>query len=213
MLREIVGLILCAGFCTAQTALPAFDVASVKAAHPNRPYPVELGTALHGRVTLTNVTLTQCLRFAYKISNDGQIAGPDWIKSPDSLFNIEAKAPPETSKDQLRLMMQALLAERFGLKLHHEQKEMRYVALLVDKKGLKLREDRGRSIGNGSSTGAHGGPPDLDWNTHRSIGSVHEHADRGHDRAKRLLRREAGMESAEPEGAAAGGCGHGAGGG
>jgi uncharacterized protein (TIGR03435 family) len=128
---------------TDAAALPSFDVASLKTAHPTRPYRVELGTTLHGRVTLTNVTLTQCLRFAFKINNDSQFAGPDWIKSADALFDIEAKAPPETTKDQLRLMVRNLLLERFNLKLHHEQRELRYVALVVDKKGLRLHESQG----------------------------------------------------------------------
>ncbi len=92
---------------------------------------------------MTNVTFTQCLRFAFKINNDSQFAGPDWIKSADALFNIEAKAPPETTKEQMRLMMRNLLTERFGLKLHHEQRELRYMALVVDKKGSKLRESEG----------------------------------------------------------------------
>lgn len=143
--RAVVLLLICAGSSgqvPAQTA--SFEVASLKPVQPARPFSVELGTVLHGRVTMTNVTLAQCLRFTFKINNDSQFAGPDWIKSTDSLFNIEAKAPPETTKDQMRLMMRNLLTERFGLKLHHEQRELRYVALVVDKKGSKLRESEGK---------------------------------------------------------------------
>ncbi|HYW46708.1 MAG TPA: TIGR03435 family protein [Bryobacteraceae bacterium] len=124
----------------AQTAAaPSFDVASLKPAQPSPPYPVDLGNTLHGRVTLTNVTLTECLRFAFKINNDSQIAGPDWIKSRDVLFDIVGKAPPETPKDRLRLMILNLLQERFKLTLHHEQRELAYLALVAGKKGSKLR--------------------------------------------------------------------------
>jgi len=61
---------------TEVSAAPSFDVASLKPVQPSPPYPVDLGNTLHGKVTLTNVTLTECLRFAFKINNDGQIAGP-----------------------------------------------------------------------------------------------------------------------------------------
>jgi uncharacterized protein (TIGR03435 family) len=142
--RAVVCVAICAGSSgqvTAQT--PSFEVASLRPVQPTRPFAVELGTVLHGRLTMTNVTFTQCLRFAFKINNDSQFAGPDWIKSADALFNIEAKAPPETMKDQMRLMMRSLLTERFGLKFHHEQRELRYMALVVDRKGSKLRESEG----------------------------------------------------------------------
>jgi uncharacterized protein (TIGR03435 family) len=128
---------------TAAPSLPSFDVASVKPVQPSPPYSIDLGNTLHGRVTLTNVTLTECLRFAFKINNDGQFAGPEWIKSRDTSFDIVAKAPPDTPKDQLRLMMSKLLTERFQLKLHHEQRDLPHYELAVDKKGSKLREAAG----------------------------------------------------------------------
>lgn len=113
--------------------------ASLKPAQPIPPYPIDLGNIVNGKVTLTNVTLTECLRFAFKINNDNQIVGPDWMQSRDALFDIVAKAPPETTRDTARLMMLNFLMERFQLKLHHEQRELPYLALVVDKRGSKLR--------------------------------------------------------------------------
>jgi uncharacterized protein (TIGR03435 family) len=127
----------------AQTEIPSrpsFDVASLKSVQPSPPYPIDLGNTLHGRVTLTNVTLTECLRFAFKIDNDGQFARPDWIKSRMLCSTSWPKAPPETPKDQLRLMTLKLLTERFKLTLPHEQRELPHFALVIDKKGSKLRE-------------------------------------------------------------------------
>src|SRR5689334_749308 len=91
---------------TAQSP-PAFEVASLKAVQttPGN-YRANLGTARHGQVTLTNTTLSDCLRFAYEITNDLQIAGPDWIRNKDVRFDIVAKASPETPDSQLRLMLQ-----------------------------------------------------------------------------------------------------------
>lgn len=127
-----------------------FDVASLKPVQPSPPYPVDLGNSLHGKVTLTNVTLTECLRFAFKINNDSQIAGPDWIKSRDVLFAIVGQAPPETPKDKLRLMTLKLLTDRFKLELHHEQRELAYFALVIDKKGSKLPEAKEGGDDSGS---------------------------------------------------------------
>ena len=133
-------------------AAPAFDVASVKPAElAPGPYSSNLGTAGHGKVALTNVTLSDCLRFAYGISNDLQIAGPDWIRSKDVRFHIVAKAPPDTPRSELLLMLQALLAERFQLTLHREHRNLTVLALVVGKSGARLQPARDNSDGTGNN--------------------------------------------------------------
>ena len=119
---------------------PAFDVASLKPSPPPEGdlYRANLGTVRHGELTMANVTLSDCLRFAYGITNDLQLAGPAWIKDKGVRFDILAKANPETPIHQFPLMLRALLAERFQLALHHESKELSYLALEVGKKGPKL---------------------------------------------------------------------------
>jgi uncharacterized protein (TIGR03435 family) len=120
-----------------------FDVASLKPAPPpSGRITVDLGNSSHGRLTLTNVTLSECLRFAFRIYTDAQIAGPDWIKDHGILFNIVAQAPPDTPRDKLREMALTLLTERFQLILHHEARDLRYLALQVDKGGLKMSETK-----------------------------------------------------------------------
>lgn len=122
---------------------PAFDVASLKPAPPpSGRITVDLGNSSHGRLTLTNVTLNECLRLAFKIYTDDQIAGPDWIKDHHILFNVVAQAPPDIPRDTLRQMALTLPIERFQLTLHHESRELRYLALVVDKGGLKLHETK-----------------------------------------------------------------------
>jgi uncharacterized protein (TIGR03435 family) len=125
------------------STLPTFDVASVHAV-PNAPgdYRANLGTATHGEVTLTNATLSQCLRYAFGINNDDQISGPDWIKSREFRYDIVAKAPPETPIAQLLLMLQGLLTEHFTLAIHRELKQKAFLALRIGKKGLKMQQSR-----------------------------------------------------------------------
>jgi uncharacterized protein (TIGR03435 family) len=131
--------------CFASVALvwaqaPSFEVASLKPSPPPEGdlYRANLGTVRHGELTMINVTLSDCLRFAYGITNDLQLAGPVWIKDKGVRFDILAKASPETSADQFPLMLRALLAERFQLALHHESREISYLALEIGKKGPKL---------------------------------------------------------------------------
>jgi uncharacterized protein (TIGR03435 family) len=123
-------------------ARPRFEVASLK---PGQPIPgdkiyINLGSLSHGTLTLTNTSLADCLRYAFGLTSNDQLAGPDWIKSKVVRFDIVAKAPADTPLEQIRLMLQTLLTERFQLALHREQKELSYVALVIGKKGPKLRE-------------------------------------------------------------------------
>ncbi len=120
----------------------AFDVASLKPSPPaegDKIY-INLGTAKHGMLTLSNACLADCLRYAYSITNNEQIAGPDWIKFKDVRFEIEAKAPPDTPLPRLREMLQTLLTERFKLEYHTTQKSMSFIALVVGKNGPKVVE-------------------------------------------------------------------------
>src|SRR5258706_11646806 len=121
---------------------PEFEVATVKSSPPaagdlNN---INLGRVQNGTVTFTNASLSDCLKFAYGIVSDAQLQGPDWIKSKAVRFDIVAKAPPETPREQLVLMVQSQLTERLKVVLHHEQKQLPYLALIIGKNGHKLKE-------------------------------------------------------------------------
>ena len=124
-------------------AKPSFEVASVKLAPGGdgiTGYGIDLGTIRHDTVTLTNASLADCIRFAYGLSSDSQLFGPDWVKSKELRYNIVAKTALDTPRDEALQMMQALLAERFNLSLHHEQRVLAYYALAVAKSGSKMPE-------------------------------------------------------------------------
>jgi uncharacterized protein (TIGR03435 family) len=126
-----------------QAPQPSFDVASVKAGGPveaNGNININTGKILNGVVTLSNATLSDCLKFAYSLTTDAQLAGPDWINQKMVRFEVTGKAPPETSDDQLRLMLQTLLKERFQIVMHTEQREITHYELVVGKNGPKLKE-------------------------------------------------------------------------
>jgi uncharacterized protein (TIGR03435 family) len=79
------------------------------------------------------------IEFAYKLwltrdERETMLAHlPPWVKT--DRFKIEATAPLHATKDQYRLMMQDLLAERFGLKMHFEKREMPVLAMMLEKPG------------------------------------------------------------------------------
>ena len=68
---------------------------------------------------MRNVTLKAAIRWAYHVFNF-QVSGPDWIGY--ERYDIVAKAAGPVPEDQLRLMAQALLADRFKLTLHRMPK-------------------------------------------------------------------------------------------
>jgi uncharacterized protein (TIGR03435 family) len=115
---------------------PAFEVASIKPSAPltGNNFFVRMRDD-PGRVNLTSVTLRNVLMRAYKVK-EHQIVAPDWMNS--ERFDIVAKLPEGAQKEQIPQMLQALLADRFKLTLHREQKVMPVYALMPAKGGVKL---------------------------------------------------------------------------
>jgi uncharacterized protein (TIGR03435 family) len=140
-LKILLWASLCAPLLCAEQQ-PQFEVATVKrdpAVAPGTPLPVNLGSFRGGTAMLTNATLSECLEFAYGIVSDTQIDGPDWIKSRDVRFDIVGKTGPDVPREQAVLMMRSLLTERLKLTMHHEPREMSFLALVVAKNGPKLK--------------------------------------------------------------------------
>ena len=117
----------------------AFDVASVKAATANvsesSRFPLGPGDAYApgGLFSATSQPLIVYLRFAYKLSQSGLLGLPAWIYT--DRFDIEARAPGNPTKDQVRLMMQSLLAERFKMRTHVEREMKPAFNLVLLKSG------------------------------------------------------------------------------
>ncbi|HVV47196.1 MAG TPA: TIGR03435 family protein [Bryobacteraceae bacterium] len=90
-----------------------------------------------GNVTMRDVLLTSCMEWAWGIQ-ENQISGPEWIQN--ERYDMVARAERPVAEDQLKLMMQTLLKERFGLEFHHEQKELTAYEMTVAKGGHKMKE-------------------------------------------------------------------------
>ncbi|HEY6344709.1 MAG TPA: TIGR03435 family protein [Bryobacteraceae bacterium] len=123
-------------------AQPAFEVATVKRSPPPEGdrININLGNVRNGALTFANASLSDCLKFAYGLVSDAQLSGPDWTKSKEVRFDIVAQVPPDTPRERLLAMLQSLLAERLNVAVHHQSRELSYLALRVGKEGPKLRE-------------------------------------------------------------------------
>jgi uncharacterized protein (TIGR03435 family) len=113
----------------------SFEVASVKPARPL--VPGESRGTKHGidRLEFEYTTLRSCIVYAYRVK-EFQVSAPAWMD--DLRYDIVAKGPAGTRPDQLREMLQTLLADRFKLQIHRETKEFAGFALMVGKDGPKL---------------------------------------------------------------------------
>ena len=123
-------LLAAAGF--AQTR-PAFDVASIKlsTAEPGASSGINTDT---GKIHAYNVTLKRCIRGAYDIPEPRILGGPKWVD--EERYDIDAKAPGPAGGQELMVMLQQLLAERFQLAFHRETRPLPGYALVAGKKGL-----------------------------------------------------------------------------
>ncbi len=114
-----------------------FEVGSIRPTAPGaRGRGVEY--AAGGRFTASGMSLSSLIQEAYGIRGFQISGGPDWVRS--DLYTITAKAESDANKDQVRVMLQRLLADRFKLTLRRESKEVNVYALVVGKGGPKLKE-------------------------------------------------------------------------
>jgi uncharacterized protein (TIGR03435 family) len=128
-----------------------FEVASIKPAPPgllNGGMSGGPGTKDPSLFTCENVDLASLVVVAFDI-RWLQFSGPAWMRF--TRFNISAKIPEGTTKEQFKLMQQNLLLERFKMTFHHEQRELQTYNLVVAKGGPKLKESPGTPLPGDSS--------------------------------------------------------------
>jgi uncharacterized protein (TIGR03435 family) len=136
----------------AQTAAAEmFDTASVKPA-PAGQRGSGFITGDPGRFHAVNVTLAECIATAYGIQSFQLVAK----NLPQDRYEILASAPTHPGKvldARYEAMLQALLADRFQLKIHRDSKVMPVYALEVAKGGPKLKESSAWGLSTRSTPG------------------------------------------------------------
>jgi uncharacterized protein (TIGR03435 family) len=119
----------------------SFEVATIR---PSNPESRDKAIMVRGRHFSTlNTSLSNLIAFAYGLNPQQILKGPAWVESDK--YDIEAVPDGQgtTSSEQWKTMIAKLLADRFQLKFHRETKELSVYALLVAKRGPKLKESAG----------------------------------------------------------------------
>jgi uncharacterized protein (TIGR03435 family) len=147
----LAALFLTAALAAQQPAAPKFDVVSIHSVPPNAPpvmrepdfTPVLPG----GQYIHSRAGLFEMIAFAYNVQNaSNQLLGlPNWAN--EQSFSVAAKPtegfsalPSAENREQVRLMMRAMLADRFHLQVHKETRQKPIFKLEVAKGGIKIRE-------------------------------------------------------------------------
>lgn len=153
-LRPVASLCLLAFVYSASMAQsaaprPAFEIADVHAS-PHRMFAIQDPGVLRGdRYVVREATMLNLIALAYSIDPVKVQGGPSWLEM--DRFDIIAKAPPNTSPANLKLMMQSLLADRFNLVLHNGDQQMATYVLTAGKDKPKLKESSEKEDGDCSN--------------------------------------------------------------
>ena len=114
----------------------AYDIVSVKPSPPGSPPggvdPLPSGTGYKGDAT----TVKSMISVMYRIPIRQIVGGPEWLG--EDKFDVAAISDQPHTTDELHLMFQKMLADRFHLKVHTETKAGRIYALAITKSGAKL---------------------------------------------------------------------------
>lgn len=148
---------------TASAVSPTFEVATIKL---NKSGSGGSRSSLddYGNLTTSNISIVRLLHIATGVPEGRILGGPDWSKSsrfdiqakPDGalaehLKNLQSNAERRVANEQ---MLEALLADRFALKMHRETRELPVYALVVAKNGPKIKP---AVVAEGSSVNSHNG--------------------------------------------------------
>ncbi len=137
-----------AGLVNAQApAAPiTFEVASIKPADPTS-HQVRVQMAPGGRLVCNNVNAKFLIEVAYGVRTFQITGGPGWIGTDRFDINAKADGVEKITPDLLKPMIQAMLEDRFKLKIHRENKELPVYALVAGKNGMKMKEAVGAAEG------------------------------------------------------------------
>jgi bla regulator protein blaR1 len=146
---SMVGLIGCSLYAQSSAPRPTFEVASIKIKAPSEAGPADLAPRRSGdRVSMHNTQLELMVRYAYHAQRGYPVEGD--LNAPESWrwFDIDAVVAGSPTDDELRLMFQTLLEERFKLKVHHQTRQLDVYTLVQEKKkpGLAVWQASGKPI-------------------------------------------------------------------
>jgi uncharacterized protein (TIGR03435 family) len=152
----------------AKDAHPAFEVATIKPSDPNSSSNGFHSTGRH--ISCDNETLDDMISLAYGVHEREIAGGPAWLKTSrydvDGISNIDG----EPNLQQMEEMYQKLLADRFKLTVHREEKNLPVYAIRMQKGPPSLTKSLGDPNGQSDDTRIHGGAGRTMRYTNTSMG-------------------------------------------
>jgi uncharacterized protein (TIGR03435 family) len=151
MIRAIAALSFLAflsgsAFGQSTETAPKFDIADVHISPKSTVAYMSGGVLRGGRYEIRRATMLDLIRTAYGVDDNSKIqGGPSWLEL--DRFDVIAKAPPSTTQETAKLMLQALLTDRFQLKIHTDSRPMAALVLSLGKGKPKLKETEGKGYG------------------------------------------------------------------
>lgn len=142
---KFLGVIVLTSFASGQSTetLPFFDAADVhvspKSVNPN--VTSTGGFVRGGKYQFKNATMLDLIASAYSVEPDKVVGGPSWLET--DRFDILAKAPASATNANAKLMLKSLLADRFKLAIHNEDKPMNAFVMTMTKPGPQLKQSAG----------------------------------------------------------------------
>jgi uncharacterized protein (TIGR03435 family) len=130
----------------AKTADLKFEVASLRPSPPGGRNGVIRPAPGGERYVANNAPLKFMLTVAFRIKADQVSGGPDWMNTAP--YDLNAKAERPSTTEELHVMLQNLLVERFRLQFHRETKEQPVYVLTVDNGEPKLHPHEAQNAGD-----------------------------------------------------------------
>ena len=120
----------------AANANPAFEVATIKPSDPHSQG--QIVTLRGAEVITTNETVRDLINLAYWLHPKQVAGGPAWMESEKFDMAGKPDAPGQPNVDQMKMMIQKLLADRFQLKFHFEKRDLSAYAVRIAKSEAKI---------------------------------------------------------------------------
>jgi uncharacterized protein (TIGR03435 family) len=117
-----------------------FEVVDIR---PSRPGETEDFRLANGRIDAKAIQIKDMVLFAYDLEDDWIRGAEKWLET--DRYDIVAKTAPTESADTLRVLVQAMLADRFKLKVHKETQPVTVYGLTANKSKLKEADPSSRS--------------------------------------------------------------------
>ena len=134
---SLAPLLFVAAFAQSKPPQPTFEFADVHAS-PRTMNPIMRSVLRGGRYELRNANMVDLIRTAYGVDPEKVVGGPNWVEF--DRFDIIAPAPSNTPPETLKLMLQALLADRFKLVVHNDTQPIAGFVLTIGKGKPMLKE-------------------------------------------------------------------------